>query len=108
MKGWNYRIVRYWNGEGSDRAYGLHEVHYDANGVEIAMTASPATFSSDTYDAQQELSPGLDYNIDGEAAAVQEIIRSLERALADARRHPVFAEPERWAKQGRADFGDEK
>ncbi len=68
---WNYRIVAYANGQG----YGLHRVHYDANGKEIKMGERPAWFAADT--------PG-------------EVVTGLVMAKRDAIRHPIFDEPIEW------------
>lgn len=69
---WNYRIVKYFAGDG----YGLHEVHYDADGNAIRMTENPAAFVGD--------SP-------------QEVVSSIVRARTDAMRRPVFEQPKDWA-----------
>lgn len=65
---WNYRIIRHadW--------IGLHEVYYDDGGRPKSYTTNAATFVCD-----------LDEGPDG-------IIKSLEMALADARKHPVLTE----------------
>lgn len=68
---WNYRIVRYANGTG----YGLHEVHYDADGNPIRMTTGPAGFVGD--------SP-------------EEVRSALMIARGDASRRQVFDEPTEW------------
>ncbi len=69
---WNYRIVRTL----SDRSsYSLHEVHYDKDGQPWAMTEDPICFSG---------------------GSPEETIKALEMALADAKKHPVFEEPETW------------
>lgn len=69
---WNYRIVKYHNGTG----YGLHEVHYDADGKPIRMTTEPAGFVGD--------SP-------------EEVRAALLVARGDAIRRTVFDEPAEWA-----------
>lgn len=69
---WNYQIVKYSNGTG----YGLHEVHYDADGKPIRMTKEPAGFVGDTP---------------------EEIMMALLIARMDARRSDVFDEPAEWA-----------
>lgn len=69
---WNYRIVEYADGSG----FGLHEVYYDDDGNEDAMTANPAGFV-------------------GESA--EDIRGSLMFAKRDANKRPVFKEPEEWA-----------
>lgn len=69
---WNYRIVRYANGSG----FGLHEVHYSADGKETSMTENPAAFVGDT---------------------AIEVRSSLVMARMDAYRRPVFNEPPEWA-----------
>lgn len=68
---WNYRIVKYANGQG----FGLHEVHYDKNGEEIRMTENPAAFVGDTP---------------------EDIRDALVFAKMDASRRPVFDEPKEW------------
>lgn len=75
---WNYRVVRYRNGEG----YGLHEVYYDAAGQPWAMTEKPATFCAHIEDDAQ-----------------CDISNSLERAMNDVVRLPIFDEPEEWPGQ---------
>jgi hypothetical protein len=82
---WNYRIVRYRN---APDQFGLHEVYYNDPGEAMSMTAEPITFVSDDHDAAVGTTPRDD------------IIRSLEQALQDARTLPVFDEPEEggWAK----------
>lgn len=69
---WNYRIIKYHNGTG----YGLHEVHYAADGKPIRMTAEPAGFVGD--------SP-------------EEVRSALLVARGDANRRTVFDEPAEWA-----------
>lgn len=69
---WNYRIVEYADGDG----YGLHEVHYDADGKEISMTANPAGFVGDTP---------------------EEIRGALLLAKVDATKRPIFIEPDDWS-----------
>ncbi len=69
---WNYRIVQYANGSG----FGLHEVHYDADGHPHSMTSDPTGFVGDT--------PG-------------DIQGALMVARLDANRRPVFKEPENWS-----------
>ena len=68
---WNYRIVKYADGSGC----GLHEVHYDADGVEISMTEQPTSFVADTP---------------------EELRGVLLTARMDSNRRPVFDEPEDW------------
>lgn len=68
---WNYRIVKYFAGDG----YGLHEVHYDADGKETHMTENPAAFVGDTP---------------------QEVVSSIIMARTDAMRRPVFDQPKDW------------
>ena len=68
---WNYRIVKYADGEG----FGLHEVHYDSDGKPIRMTERPAVFVGD--------SP-------------EELRSSLMLAKFDATRRDVFDEPSEW------------
>ena len=67
MTTWNYRIVRYRNGY-----FGLHEVYYYDSGEVSSMTENPVAFCANP-----------DEDKDG-------IIKSLERALADARRWPIL------------------
>lgn len=68
---WNYRIVKYACGTG----YGLHEVHYGADGHESMMTERPAGFVGDTP---------------------EEVRSALMLAKMDASRRPVFEEPQEW------------
>lgn len=68
---WNYRIVRHHE---PSEWYGLHEVYYDDDGKPTSMTADPVDFVCDG----DEGSEGL--------------VRSLEMALADAKRRPVLDE----------------
>lgn len=73
---WNYRIVRYKDGSG----FGLHEVYYcDDTGEAYAMTARPVTFVCD---------------VDEGKAGIEQ---SLMMARTDARKRPIFDEPESWA-----------
>jgi hypothetical protein len=69
---WNYRIVRYRNGEG----FGLHEVFYDDFGLPWGMTENPAKFVCST---------------DEGPAGIND---SLLVARVDAIQRPVFDEPE--------------
>jgi hypothetical protein len=69
---WNYRIVRYHDGEG----FGLHEVFYDDAGLPWGMTENPASFVCGT---------------DEGPAGIRE---SLLRARFAAIKHPIFDEPE--------------
>ena len=69
---WNYRVVRYRNGED----FGLHEVFYDDDGLPWGMTENPATFVSGTDE--------------GPAG----IKGSLLHARIDAIKRPVFDEPD--------------
>lgn len=70
---WNYRIVRkQYNGEDY---FAIHEVYYDKDGKEDAMTKEPVTFVADFKD---------------------ELIKSLEMALSCAKEKPVFDPPEDW------------
>jgi hypothetical protein len=71
---WNYRIVRYKNGSG----FGLHEVYYDANGDAWGMTSDPAGFTCDLDEGPKS------------------IVEQLLTARVDARKRPVFDEPETW------------
>jgi len=68
---WNYRIVRYKDGSG----FGVHEVYYDGCGKPSSMTEQPVPFCGDT---------------------LKDVRESLKLAHADARRRPVFDEPEGW------------
>lgn len=65
-------MVKYADGTG----FGIHEVHYSKDGVEISMTENPATFAGDSAD---------------------EVRSSLMRAKMDAGRRPVFDEPKDWS-----------
>jgi hypothetical protein len=68
---WNYRVVRYKDGSG----YGVHEVYYDGAGKACSMTEQPIPFRGDT---------------------LKDIRESLKMANADAKRQPIFDEPENW------------
>lgn len=69
---WNYRIVKYRDtGE-----YRLHEVYYNGAGEAWSMTEEPAGFCGEMED---------------------EVIESLQLALAAALAAEVFEEPEVWA-----------
>lgn len=63
---WNNRIIQH------EDYFGLHEVHYDADGKVKFWTSEPVTFATD-----------LDNGAD-------DLIGSLERALSDVRKHPVL------------------
>lgn len=71
---WNYRIVRYRDGQG----YGLHEVHYDKDGNAWSMTTDPAGFVADA-----EEGPEI-------------VIKALGMAMNDATTRGVFDEPDKW------------
>lgn len=71
---WNYRIVEYADGNG----YGVHEVHYDDAGVEVAMGANPAAFVGETP---------------------EEVRAAIARAHTDTARRPVFEPPAEWAEE---------
>lgn len=71
---WNHRIVKYHDVSG----YGLHEVHYDADGKESAMTERPIYFAGETP---------------------ADVVDSLRLALGDAENRPVFEQPAEWAEQ---------
>ena len=64
---WNYRVVRH-----PDGTLALNEAYYDDAGALKAATAEPISFVADP-----------DEGLDG-------IVRSLEMAFADAKRHPVL------------------
>ena len=83
---WNYRIVRYANGDG----YGLHEVMYDDEGLPWAMTEDPCTFAC-----------GVDEGPQG-------IKQSLLMARVDAIKRPVFDEPKKGKWPGKAPGSDKK
>lgn len=68
---WNYRMVRYPNGQG----FGLHEVYYEDDGSPLGMTSDPCGFTAD--------SPG-------------EMLTSLNQARDDAYMLEVFDPPEEW------------
>jgi len=74
MSYWNYRIVKYRNDDG----FGLHEVHYNADGRAWAMTEDPVGFVCDADE--------------GMAA----IVGMMVLALKDAKNRPVFEEPNEW------------
>lgn len=65
---WNYRVVRHERGT-ENEWLGLHEVHYEG-GKPVSATAEPIRFVSDV--------------------SIEDLVASLERALADAREHPVL------------------
>lgn len=69
---WNYRIVKYFDGSG----FGLHEVHYDSDGVPKSMTKEPVRFTGETP---------------------EEIRESMVLARSDASRRSVLDEPAEWA-----------
>lgn len=74
MGHWNYRIVRYLNGDG----YGLHEVFYDAEGRPWSMTRNPISFTCDLSEGPEG------------------IVNSLLNARVDAKKRPVLDEPKKW------------
>lgn len=74
MSTWNYRLVRYQKGLG----YGLHEVHYDGEGLPWAMTTDPIHFSC------------------GDEEGPEGVIHRLTVALKDAMERDVFDEPTIW------------
>lgn len=76
---WNYRIVQEdIEQDGRKyRLYSLREVYYNRNRDAWAMDAEPEAFR------------GYEDPVD--------LIDALEMALADARKHPVFVPPEKWA-----------
>lgn len=63
---WNYRILKKTTTQGD--YFAIHEVYYD-KGKENGWTKEPVTFIGDTP---------------------EEVIRALEMALNDARKHPVL------------------
>lgn len=71
MTTWNYRIIRHRKPE---EWLAVHEVYYDEAGNPSSMTVEPITFL-----------------VDGEEGP-EGVIRSLEMALADAKKHPVLEE----------------
>ena len=78
---WDYRIVKYKSGEG----FGLHEIHYDDNGVPWGMSEEPAIFVSefgDDFPAEDSLA---------------EIVDALVVAFVAVRRRPILEEPDAWA-----------
>lgn len=83
---WNYRIVRYANGEG----YGLHEVMYDDKGLPWAMTADPCTFACGINEGPQ--------GIKG----------SLLMARVDAIKRPIFDEPKKGKWPGKPPGGGKR
>lgn len=68
---WNYRIVRRETKDGP--VWELHEVYYEENGTPKYRTQQPVGFGSD----------------DGP----EDVIRSLEMALVDARTRVVLDDP---------------
>ncbi len=75
---WNYRIVHY----AARKGYGLHEVHYDADGKPVSMTETPVSFT-----CWEDEGPGG-------------IQQSLMMACMDALKMPVLEEPVEWAHTG--------
>jgi hypothetical protein len=73
MSHWNYRICKQPDGH-----YSLNEVYYDDKGKEKSVTANPVSFV--TYDDE----------------GPEGIVKSLERALQDARERPLFVVPKKW------------
>ena len=67
---WNYRIIRYANGD-----LGLHEVHYDDDGKPEQRTTEPAGFVASAGEG-----------VDG-------IDDALSAALEDIATHPVLDDP---------------
>jgi len=82
MTTWNYRIVRSLNTpgdaatSGAEHYHSLREIYYNEDGKPSMMTVKAISFVSDADDA------------------VEEIIRSLEMAIRDAKRYPVIDEEE--------------
>ena len=67
MTTWNYRVVRYDDGD-----LGLHEIYYDDQGKPVMMTEQPVGFVAS-----------------GEEG-VEGLIQSLERALQEAQNRPIL------------------
>lgn len=65
---WNYRILKNLTHKG-DPYFAIHEAFYNDTGEVNGWTKEPVTFVGDT---------------------VEEVCRSLEMALSDARKHPVL------------------
>ena len=73
---WNYRLILHDQEENSgDNYIALHEVHYEKNVIKFYSIA-PTTFVCDA-----ELGPN-------------DLIKSLEKAWTDARKHPMIIESE--------------
>lgn len=51
---WNYRIIRYANGD-----LGLHEVHYDADGKPESYTERPAAFVAFADEGPEDIAAAL-------------------------------------------------
>ncbi len=83
---WNYRIVKQMIkvGDRERATYGLHEVYYNEDGTAWAMTENATSFGCDLIDSDEE--------------AREQVVGALECALKDAKKHPIFIEPEKWAK----------
>jgi hypothetical protein len=75
---WSYRVVRYGNG------YGLHEVHYDEDGLAWTMTENPISFACGVHEGPLG------------------IVDSLSNAHGAAKNFPVFDEPENGKWLGKA------
>ena len=71
---WNYRIVRYRDGEG----FGLHEVYYDDDGQPWSMTEEATRFVCHPDEGPEGIK------------------ESLAMAMVDARKRPVLDQPETW------------
>ena len=65
---WNYRILEY----GEDEGFALHEVYYDETGIPNGWTEKPVWFACFAEEGPEG------------------VAKSLEMALADARKHPVL------------------
>ena len=76
---WNYRLVQYADNAG----YGLHEVYYNKAGEPTDRTSDPIGFVGDTP---------------------EEVIKSMEVALKDAKERPLLPDNVKW---GEYDLPDE-
>ncbi|MDC1299899.1 hypothetical protein N8Z24_00170 [bacterium] len=85
MSSWNYRIVKKVE-DGKWAHYSIHEVHYDDNGKPEMVSVDPIPFEEIEH---------INEITDDEA--VQNIIKSMERALKTLKKYPVFVPPEEWS-----------
>jgi hypothetical protein len=89
---WNYRIVK-WDktpegqefAEYAEPVYAIHEVYYNEAGEPWSRTL---------------------YQDGPTAESPEELIKTLEMMLHDARKHPVMIEPAEWADGPKVDRGE--